>query len=111
VGIEVEASGEDGDQVRGEEIGGRTARGPVCSMYWIQNVSATSMDEGDAYLPRVHFFVAHAKIMHSMSAREIGGHGWVDDLRMDRDICNPSLKLLAHGISGWRTWWTAERTQ
>jgi hypothetical protein len=53
----------------------------------------------DAYLLCVHCFVAHAKIM---SAHEIGGQGWVDELRVDRGTCNPGLKLLTHGISRWR---------
>ncbi|KAJ7363029.1 hypothetical protein DFH08DRAFT_931033 [Mycena albidolilacea] len=63
----------------------------------------SGMDEGDAYLPRVHLFVTHVKILHSMSTHEIGGQGWVDELRADRSACNPGLKLLAHGISRWRT--------
>jgi hypothetical protein len=42
----------------------------------------SGMDEGDAYLPHIHFFVAHTKIMYSVSAREIGGQGWVDDLHV-----------------------------
>ncbi|KAJ7819256.1 hypothetical protein B0H14DRAFT_2836848, partial [Mycena olivaceomarginata] len=71
----------------------------------------SGMDEGDAYLPRVHLFVTHAKILHSMSTHEIGGQGWVDELRVDRGACNPGLKLLVHGISRWRTGWAAGRTQ
>jgi hypothetical protein len=44
------------------------------------------MDEGDAYLPRVHLFVAYTKILHSMSAHEIG---WVDGLGVDRGTSGP----------------------
>jgi hypothetical protein len=86
--------------------------GPVSGMYWIQNVSAIEWhDRRDACLPRAHVVVAHAKILHSMSAHEMGGRGWVDGLHLDRSTCNPSLKLLAHGTSRWRTWWAAGRTQ